>query len=269
VTGRPRPRPEGPWGPGPSIDAGREAAVLRERIAALGTPKRAAGAKAYMRSSLKFTGTSVPDLRRVAGAWLREHKTLEVDDLRAVAQAMWTRPAFEERLLAAILLQRRASLLRPADLPWLETIARSCQAWALLDTFVFDAIAHVLAQSPALRKRTLTRWSKDGDFWVRRTALLTMMRELARGEGDWPLWTTLARSQLEDQARWATSPPSEDERFFIRKALGWTLRARGEARPDDVVAFVRANRPRLSGLTLREATRRLPAAHRARLGLGA
>lgn len=247
------------------MDARREAVALRAGLAAKGTPTRAAGAKAYMRSDLAFTGTTVPDIRRIASAWLRTHKDLDGKDLRAVAEALWRPREFESRLLATVLLQRRGVLLGPKDLPWLERMLREAQAWALLDNLAPYAVNDVLAD-PALRRRTLTRWAKDEDFWMRRTALLTLHLDLARGEGDWPLWVQLAEGQLEDQPRWAKAKPSADERFFIRKALGWVLRDRSKARPQDTLKFLEQNRGRLSGLTLREATRRLPTAIRGQAG---
>lgn len=238
------------------MNARRAADDVRQRIAALGNAKRAAGAKAYMKSDLNFTGTAVPDLRKIASAWLRDNKDLDRQGLRVIVDELWRRPVFEERQFATILLARRAKLLAATDLPWLEQCIRRCQTWALLDTFVFDAVPAVL-DSGALRRKTLTRWAKDKDFWVRRTALLALLRDLRIGDGDWDLWTELAASQLEDQARWAKAAPSPQERFFIRKAIGWVLRERGAKRPRDTVAFVDEHRERMAGLSLREATRNL------------
>lgn len=248
------------------MDARREARLLLAALRARGTARRAGGAKRYMRSPLEFTGTTVPVVRRLAGTWLSRHADLDARSLRAVTEALWRAGVFEARLLATVLVQRRSGLLRTADLPWLERLLRDCRAWALMDNLAPYAVADVLARSPTLRRRTLTRWSRDPDFWTRRAALLTMHRDLARGDGDWPLWTALAATNLEDQARWLAAPPSPEERFFIRKALGWALRDASRARPGDVAAFVEAHAGRLSGLTVREATRHLPARLRARLG---
>lgn len=249
------------------MDARREAAGLQQRLRELGTPARAIGAKQYMRSELEFTGTTVPDVRRIATAWLRQHPGLDRPDLKKFITALWKPAVFEGRLLGAVLLQHRSPLLTSADLPWLERLARDCRAWALLDTFVPYAIDDVLERSPSLRRTTLKRWADDPDFWMRRSALLVMHRSLAKEGGDWPLWVHLAKSQLEDQPRWTTKAPTAEERFFIRKALGWVLRDRSASQPDQVVAFVQANRHRMSGLTLREATRNLPVRHRLALGL--
>jgi len=57
-----------------------------------------------------------------------------------------------------------------------------------------------------------------------------------------------------------------DREFFIRKAIGWVLRDISRRRPDLVAAFIEMHRESMSGLTFREATRRLPASLRDRLG---
>jgi len=49
----------------------------------------------------------------------------------------------------------------------------------------------------------------------------------------------------------------EEREFFIRKAIGWVLREVAKKRPALVKRFVRRYGSRMSGLTLREATKNL------------
>ncbi len=51
-----------------------------------------------------------------------------------------------------------------------------------------------------------------------------------------------------------------EKEFFIRKAIGWVLRDIARKRPELTFAFVEEHGAEMSGLTYREATRRLPAA---------
>jgi 3-methyladenine DNA glycosylase AlkD len=54
-----------------------------------------------------------------------------------------------------------------------------------------------------------------------------------------------------------------DEReFFIRKAIGWVLRELARGRPELVVDWLTPRIARVSGVTLREAVRHLPAPDR-------
>jgi len=51
---------------------------------------------------------------------------------------------------------------------------------------------------------------------------------------------------------------SKEERFFIRKAIGWTLRELCKSRPEEVVRFIKKYKEKMSGLTFREGSRNLP-----------
>ena len=53
-----------------------------------------------------------------------------------------------------------------------------------------------------------------------------------------------------------------EREFFIRKALGWVLREVSKSDPATVAAFLRAHRADVSGLTMREGAKYLPARER-------
>ena len=57
----------------------------------------------------------------------------------------------------------------------------------------------------------------------------------------------------------------EEKEFFIRKAIGWILREMSKKRPELVADWVIARKSRMSGLTLREAVRRMPDEQRERV----
>lgn len=92
-------------------------------------------------------------------------------------------------------------------------------------------------------------------MWVRRTALLAQLGTLKRGTGDWPLFTRLADTMLEERE------------FFIRKAIGWVLRETSKSYPKLVYDYLRTRRDRVSGLTLREGAKYLSDVQRRALGL--
>jgi 3-methyladenine DNA glycosylase AlkD len=57
----------------------------------------------------------------------------------------------------------------------------------------------------------------------------------------------------------------EEKEFFIRKAIGWVLRETGKQTPARVVDWLLPRAGRAAGLTVREASKHLPAAARARI----
>jgi 3-methyladenine DNA glycosylase AlkD len=57
----------------------------------------------------------------------------------------------------------------------------------------------------------------------------------------------------------------DEKEFFIRKAIGWVLREVGKRRPGEVTNWLAPRTHRASGVTMREATKYLPAADAQRL----
>ncbi len=232
-------------------------ATLRELDRALkraGTPQRAKSEKAYLKSDLRFYGTAVPDLRRIAVAYAKEHPDLDRRDLRAIAKAPWKTDRYELRSAAIALLDRRKKGLEERDLPWLLDLVDGSKTWAHVDWLAIEVIGDVIARHPA-SLRWLPVWARQKNFWIRRTALLAQHDTLKRGEGDWELFTRLAASML------------HEKEFFIRKAIGWVMREVSKKRPKLVHAFLREHRAEVSGLTLREGAKYLSDAQRRSLGL--
>jgi 3-methyladenine DNA glycosylase AlkD len=56
-----------------------------------------------------------------------------------------------------------------------------------------------------------------------------------------------------------------EREFFIRKAIGWVLREISKLDPAWVASWTELHRSELSGVTFREAVRRLPAGEAERL----
>jgi alkylated DNA nucleotide flippase Atl1/3-methyladenine DNA glycosylase AlkD len=224
------------------------AAVLRP----LGTPRRAVGAKAYLKSDLQFFGVDTPALRREARAWLRARRGTGRAALTRLVEALWRRPVHELRAFAIELLMARQALLDGADVELLESLLRRSATWAYVDPIAIQVVGPLAERHPELGA-VLDRWSADPDFWLRRAALLALLRPLARGEGDWERFVRYADAMLGERE------------FFVRKAIGWVLREVAKRQPRRVAAFLSSRRDRIAGLTLREAVKYLPDADRRRL----
>ena len=228
------------------FDGASLADELQARLAAEATAKRAAQEKAYLKSSLEHLGATVPDTRKILAAFAKEHRPSTHDELWSLVDALWSKPVYERRSAAMMLLGRLPRLLDAADLPRLERLLREAKTWALVDEIAVHTVGGLVAAHPSLASE-LDRWSSDDDFWIRRSALLALLRPLREGGGDWPRFTRYADAML------------EETEFFIRKAIGWILRDVSKKRPALVVEWVAPRAKRLSGVTWREVVRRLPA----------
>ncbi|MEI8240181.1 MAG: DNA alkylation repair protein [Actinomycetota bacterium] len=216
---------------------------MRTRLIELGTPERAVGEKAYLKSSLEHVGVRVPEVRREVKAVLRSGLTH--DQLFALADELWSRPVHEHRLAAAELLHGSPTLVTAADLPWIERTLRDCRTWALVDPLAGWVVAALAVREPLEVLPVLDRWVIDDDFWIRRSAVLSLRALLAQGH------------QIDRCFAYAERLLPDHE-FFIRKVLGWVLRELAASHPHDVSAWLRAHMAEMNLVTLREPLRRLP-----------
>ena len=221
-------------------------------MAAVGTPGRAVQEKRYLKSDLTFLGATVWQIRAEVKAAARTAPELDHDRLLAWAEALWSRPVFERRMAATILLELRTDLLTVDDLPLIERLLRESHTWALVDGLAADVVGALLAADLDRTMTVLDRWSSDDDFWIRRSALLAWLRPLRHGA---PL----------DRFLGYADGMLEEKEFFIRKSIGWVLREVGKRRPEDVSRWLQSRTHRASGVTMREATKYLPDADRERL----
>jgi 3-methyladenine DNA glycosylase AlkD len=231
-----------------------QAASIEARLREVGTTERAAQEQRYLKSSLEFLGASVWHIRAVVKAHLAEADELDHDALMALVEALWAEPIHERRMAATVLLELRRVLLGAADLPVIERLIRESLTWALVDGLAADVVGDILVADQAATVGTLDRWAADPDFWVRRSALLAWLRPL-RGGAPLDRFLAYADGMLDERE------------FFIRKAVGWVLREVGKRRPETVAAWLAPRTHRASGVTMREATKYLPAPDRERLML--
>lgn len=222
--------------------------LLHAQLVAAATPGRAAAERAYLKSELQHLGVSVPAMRAIVKQWLRTHEAahgpLTHTELFALTDALWSSPIHEHRMVAVELLNLRSRLVELEDVPWLYNTLRECRTWALLDTLAGSVVADLAAREPDLLP-VLDRWARDGDFWIRRAAVLGL-RTLLRND-----------EQLDRFFAYATLLLPETE-FFIRKVLGWVAREVAARHPERVSQWLRNNMSQMNLVTLREPMRRLP-----------
>jgi 3-methyladenine DNA glycosylase AlkD len=229
------------------VDVAKLARAIETELERAGSPERAAGEKRYLKSDMDFLGATLADIRRVARKAARD---LDRDGALRLAAELWSAPTFERRMAAALILELHAGDLRSEDLKVIERLIRQSRTWALVDVLSGDVVGEMGLR---LRiRRTLDRWSRDGDFWVRRSSLLAELSPLKHG------------APFEPFARRADAMLDETE-FFIRKAIGWVLRETSKKRPDEVYRWIAPRTQRASGVTMREAVKYLDATQAERL----
>ena len=236
----------------PAFDVRGQIGAFQAAFRAEGTTERAVGQKAYLKSKLEFHGVTIPIIRRTAKAFRREHRHLGRDDLLALIEGLWATPHHDLRSLAIALLELYVDVLQAGDMDIAEELLRHCHTWDHVD-WLSTKVAGSLVERHTEAKRVLPSWSGDEHFWLRRASMLALLGPLRSGQGDFGLFARFASGMV------------EEEEFFIRKAIGWVLREVAKKRPELTYAFLAEHLDRVSGLTLREGAKYLPAEQQAEL----
>lgn len=232
---------------GASDVAGRWADTLRVAFAAHADAARAAPMQAYMKSALPCHGIGAPLRRRLTADLVRTQPLPDTATLTAAMRVLWRQARFREERYAAMELARvgpHARLLDLSMLPLFEEMIRDGAWWDYCDDISANALAPLLQRHPGTMKPLLRRWARSDSLWLRRAALLCQ-RSLKAPHFDPVLLYDCILPSIGD-GRFANE-------FFIRKGIGWALRSRSYAAPDEVIAFIREYDAQLSPLTKREA----------------
>jgi 3-methyladenine DNA glycosylase AlkD len=221
--------------------------------------KRAVQVKRYLYSDLKHYGISVWQRRKFVKEYKKKLESLTKKEALSLIDFYWKKPSFEERAMAITILNLHASNLTLEDMPLIEKMMRQSKGWALLDSLIIP-IMPVILEKYKKGYMYLNKWIKDKDFWVRRSALLAQLELLRKGKGDRDLFFELAESQFDE--KWMNEVykdkfQNQRAKFFIRKAIGWTLRDMSRKNPKIVFDFLKKNKPAMSGLSFREGSRKL------------
>lgn len=215
---------------------------LRSALRSVADPARAAGAQAYMKSEMPFLGVGAVPLRKTCRSLFRELSLDSDGAWRAAVLSLWREAKFREERYAAVEL----SGIRAADpwqtmraLPMYEEMIVDGAWWDYVDAIASNRLGVILRNEPKPMRRAMLAWSRDGNLWKRRGAILCQLR--FKEETDLDLLYA------------CVEPSLSSKEFFLRKGIGWALRQYAWTDPGEIARYVREKGDRMSGLTRREA----------------
>jgi 3-methyladenine DNA glycosylase AlkD len=198
---------------------------LKELFLRHANPKNAGPMKRYMRDQFEYVGLKHPEftvlLRRHIGA----HGLPTLDQLDGILRDLWALPQREFQYAALSLLARSEAQLPAAFIRTLEYLIVTKSWWDTVDTVGAGTVGVHFRRYPKVRDRTLARWRKSKDFWLRRACILFQLNY--KGDTDFRLMQAIILENL------------GSTEFFINKAIGWALRQYTRVNPQAVRKFVR------------------------------
>jgi len=198
----------------------------------------AKGAKAYLLNQFEFYGIKTPLRRTFCNAFYKTHPIKDHTELSALIKDCFNEPQRELHYFAIELLGHHKKLWSKKTLPLIEWMITHNSWWDSVDSTNTHAIGKFFLQYPEYIQEYTFKWNRSSNKWLKRMSILFQL--LYREKTNTTLLTNyIEHCQLEED-------------FFIRKAIGWALRAYAYTDSKWVVKFVKTH-PQLSNLSKREA----------------
>ncbi|MER7969669.1 DNA alkylation repair protein [Streptomyces sp. NPDC096080] len=203
---------------------------------------RAASMRAYMKDVAPFLGLTSPVRRALSREVLAGLPAPTEADCAAIALRCWELPEREYRYFATDYLRRYAGRCSAGFLPVARHLVVTVPWWDTVDALAAHVVGALVAAEPRLAA-DMDAWIADPDLWVARTALLHQLRYRERTDTARLFGYCLRQSGHPD--------------FFVRKAIGWSLREYAKTDPEAVRTFLARERGRFAPLSVREALKNI------------
>jgi 3-methyladenine DNA glycosylase AlkD len=224
----------------------RTAAAIVTRLPAVygaaADPERAVAMAAYMRDQFPFLGIPSPVQKRLAREVMAGIDRPDERDLRSVSTICWRMSEREYQYFACGLLRRHVRGCGPGFLTVARHLVTTKPWWDTVDALAAHTVGPLVARHPEL-VASMDEWAVDEDMWLVRTAILHQL-------------TFKEATDAQRLFRYCRQQAAHKD-FFVRKAIGWALREYARTDPAAVRAFVHGHASRLSGLSVREATKHM------------
>lgn len=207
------------------------------------------------RSKLRFIGLKVPQVRQTLKAGFSFSRGVPADTAKAWDYVWREADSFEALLLALTWFYepRQKPILR-AHWPMLKRWSARIDNWAHADG-LSGIYARILEEDPKLVYPVLVKWNASPNSWLRRLSIVSLLYYRSQREKCLPCGKILPLVEA----------LLDDEDYYVRKGVGWTLRECGNEYPNETYRFMEKHILRLHPHAFSAATEKLTAARKARL----
>lgn len=218
-------------------------AFVAAELASRAEAEKAVAMAAYMKTDMPFYGVQKKGRTEVYRKLRTQFPVTDNATYRRQVAALWERPHREEKYLAIRIAEQHQRYVVGDNLDLYRRLIVEGAWWDFVDGVAANCVGMVFLRERATTQPVIERWIDDDIMWLRRTSLISHLKHKAETDH-----TLLFDHCLRRAA---------EKEFFIRKAIGWSLREYAKTSPDRVRGFVVKHRDQLSGLSFREASKHL------------
>ncbi len=197
---------------------------------------------AYMKNLFPFLGIKKPERSLIQKELFKAYPVTSEADLITLMSLLWEMPEREYQMAALDLAYSLRKLWTPEIFPHFERLIRTKSWWDSVDTLASKLVGSLVRKYPSLQS-TMDRWIEDDYMWIRRSAIIYQLSY---------------KQDTDTQRLFAyCKQRAHEKEFFIRKAIGWSLRQYAHTNPEAIRVFIEGEKSSLSPLSYREAAKHL------------
>ncbi len=200
-------------------------------------PTVAKGAKAYMRNKWDYYGLTSPLRKSLVSEFTAKNGYPLYSELEELVHFAWEQPQREWQYTAMDFAGKFVKKAEPDFITLSEWMITNKSWWDTVDYVAPNISGMLFAKFPEIKMEYIESWLHSGHLWLQRSCLIHQLRYNK----------TADRALLFNLCEQLAGHPD----FFIRKAIGWSLRQYSKEYPDAVIDFV--NKHELSSLSRKEA----------------
>jgi 3-methyladenine DNA glycosylase AlkD len=195
-----------------------------DTLKSAGDPDKAIPMKAYMKHQFDFLGIKSPERRELSKPLLRKNSLPATDQIWPVIRELWILPQREFQYFAMELIEKYNENMNKRWIDHYEYLIVHKSWWDTVDFVAINLVGQYFIRFPEMIPEKTGKWMKSGDIWLQRSCLLFQLKYKKNTDTDLLVSFIL--------------PLSVSSEFFIKKAIGWSLREYSKTDPDWVQSFI-------------------------------
>ena len=196
--------------------------MVQVGLTAVADPTKTVPMAAYMKTNMPFYGVQKAGRTEIMRILKREHKPASPSECQQAILALWALPHREEKYIAIGYARAFAEFVTMHSLPLYKRLIVEGAWWDFVDEVATKLVGGVVRKERGAAEPVVCPWILDDDMWLRRTSIICQLGHKA--DTDTSLLADACTANL------------ADAEFFIRKAIGWSLREYAKTDPEWVLA---------------------------------
>ena len=222
------------------IDIKQYTEELYQYLKAFGDHHIAEKQSAYMRNRFPFIGIMKTEQQQHWHAYQELSGKISGDMAVAFCKACMAYPEREMWYIGQNTLIKAKNKLEKDDLVFVKELIVLSDWWDIVDGSASHLVGALCKKFPELRS-VVNGWIEHDNFWLRRTAILYQLG-YKKDTDENTLYGHILKT-------------CHEKEFFIRKAIGWSLREYSKHNSPSVRAFIEQNAGKLSALSIKEGSK--------------